>query len=95
MKAGPHAASHQHPHEQIVWMLKGRMDFRIGSDRRSMIAGDLAVIPGNVEHEGFFPEDSTIQDWGVTWDEIEPYYDMFEHIYGVHGKAGNIEGEIR
>ena len=39
MKAGAHAASHQHPHEQIVWMLKGRMDFRIGNDRRSMIAG--------------------------------------------------------
>jgi hypothetical protein len=56
MKAGAHAASHQHPHEQIVWMLKGRMDFRIGSDRRSMIAGDVAVIPGNAEHEGFFPK---------------------------------------
>jgi quercetin dioxygenase-like cupin family protein len=27
MKAGVHAASHQHPHEQIVWMLNGRMDF--------------------------------------------------------------------
>ena len=38
MKAGAHAASHQHPHEQIVWMLEGRMDFRIGNDRRSMIA---------------------------------------------------------
>src|ERR1700722_8383677 len=52
MKAGAHAASHQHPHEQIVWMLNGRMDFRIGNDRRWMIAGDVAVIPGNVEHEG-------------------------------------------
>ena len=26
------AAAHRHPHEQIVWMLKGKMDFRIGSD---------------------------------------------------------------
>jgi quercetin dioxygenase-like cupin family protein len=52
MKAGAHAATHQHPHEQIVWMLKGKMDFRIGNDRRSMVAGDVAVIPGNVEHEG-------------------------------------------
>jgi quercetin dioxygenase-like cupin family protein len=62
MKAGAHAASHQHPHEQIVWMLNGRMEFRIGSDRRSMIAGDVAVIPGNVEHEGFFPEDTEVVD---------------------------------
>ena len=62
MKAGAHAAAHQHPHEQIVWMLKGKMDFRIGSDRRSMVAGDVAVIPGNVEHEGIFPEDTEVID---------------------------------
>jgi hypothetical protein len=41
-------------------MLKGRMDFRIKNDRRSMIAGDVAVIPGNVEYEGFFPEDTEV-----------------------------------
>ena len=62
MKARAHAAAHQHPHEQIVWMLKGKMDFRIGSDRRSMIAGDVAVIPGNVEHEAIFPEDTEVID---------------------------------
>jgi quercetin dioxygenase-like cupin family protein len=62
MKAGAHAAAHQHPHEQIVWMLKGKMDFRIGNDRRSMVAGDVAVIPGHVEHEGIFPEDTEVVD---------------------------------
>lgn len=45
--------------------------------------------------EAFIPKDCTIQDWGVTWEEIEPYYDQFESIYGVGGKAGNIEGEIQ
>jgi len=24
IKAGAHAAAHKHPHEQIVWMLKGK-----------------------------------------------------------------------
>ena len=62
MKAGAHAASHSHPHEQIVWMLKGCMEFRIGGEKRSMTAGDVAVIPGNVEHEGFFPEDTEVMD---------------------------------
>jgi len=62
MKAGAHAAAHQHPHEQIVWMLSGKMDFRIGSEKRSMAAGDVAVIPGNTEHEGFFPEDTDVID---------------------------------
>jgi quercetin dioxygenase-like cupin family protein len=62
LKAGARAAAHQHHHEQIVWMLKGRMDCRMGSERRSMIGGDVAVIPANIEHEGFFPEDSELVD---------------------------------
>ena len=62
IKAGAGAAPHRHPHEQIVWMLKGRMDFRIGNERRSMSAGDVAVIPGDAEHEGFFPEDTEVVD---------------------------------
>jgi quercetin dioxygenase-like cupin family protein len=62
IKAGAHAAAHKHPHEQIVWMLKGKMDFRIGEERRSMGAGDVAVIPSGVEHEGMFPEDTEVVD---------------------------------
>ena len=63
IKAGAHAAAHKHPHEQIVWMIRGRMDFRIGSEKRSMTAGDVAVIPGGVEHEGTFPEDTEVVDF--------------------------------
>ena len=43
-------------------MLNGKMDFPIASDKRSMGVGDVAVIPGNVEHEGFFPEDTEVID---------------------------------
>jgi len=63
MKAGAHATAHQHPHEQLVWMVSGQMDFRIGNEKRSMRAGDLAVIPGGVEHEGYFPVDSEAVDF--------------------------------
>ena len=45
--------------------------------------------------ESFIPKDCNLQDWGVTWDEIEPDYDQFEKIFGVGGKAGNLEGEIQ
>src|SRR3981189_2495928 len=37
----------------------------------------------------------TIQDWGVTYAELEPHYDRFEYLCGVSGKAGNIKGQIR
>jgi gluconate 2-dehydrogenase alpha chain len=40
-------------------------------------------------------EGCTSQDWGIGYEELEPYYDQFEHIYGVGGKAGNINGEIQ
>ena len=61
-KAGTQAAAHSHPHEQLVWMLKGKMDFRIGQEKRQMGPGDVAVIPGGVEHEASFPEDSEVVD---------------------------------
>ena len=38
--------------------------------------------------------DLRIQDWGVTYQELEPYYDRFEHLLGVCGKAGNLNGKI-
>lgn len=41
----------------------------------------------------FLPSDMTIQDWGVTYDELEPYYDKFEYLCGTSGKAGNIKGQ--
>ena len=38
------------------------------------------------------PADMTIQDWPVSYDELEPYYDRFEKLCGTSGKAGNIHG---
>lgn len=35
------------------------------------------------------PEGSTIQDWGITYDEIEPYYLQAEQLLGISGLAGN------
>ena len=61
-KAGSQAGAHQHPHEQLVWMLKGRMELRIGSERREMFAGDVAVIPGGTEHEAWFRDDTEVVD---------------------------------
>lgn len=34
-----------------------------------------------------------LQDWGVTYDELEPFYDRFEKIAGVSGKAGKLNGK--
>ncbi len=43
---------------------------------------------------GAIPQDMYLQDWGVTYGELEPYYDRFEQMCGASGKAGNIRGRI-
>ena len=43
----------------------------------------------------FLPDDMTIQDWGVTYDELEPHYDAFEYLCGTSGTAGNLRGRFR
>jgi gluconate 2-dehydrogenase alpha chain len=40
------------------------------------------------------PKGSTLEDWPITYDDLEPYYDIVEHEVGVSGKAGNIRGTI-
>lgn len=45
--------------------------------------------------KGFLPEETTIQDWGITYDELEPYYTQFDRTMGISGKAGNIKGQIQ
>src|SRR5262245_49200018 len=60
MKAGAHAAAHAH--EQSFWMLSGTMEFRLGAERRVCGPGDIGVIPGGVEHEAWFSEDTEVID---------------------------------
>jgi len=44
--------------------------------------------------KAIFSEDMTTQDWAVTYNELEPYYDRFEKLLGVSGRAGNVNGRL-
>ena len=61
--AGVHVEPHSHANEQIVWMLKGKMEFRLGSEQRVCGPGDVVVIPAGTEHEGWFREDTEMIDF--------------------------------
>jgi len=41
------------------------------------------------------PADVPIQDWGTSYAEMEPYHNLFEKLFGIAGKAGNIKGQIQ
>ncbi|WP_115718829.1 GMC family oxidoreductase [Gallaecimonas mangrovi] len=41
------------------------------------------------------PKDMTIQDFGVSYEELEPHFTFFDKVMGVSGQAGNIKGQIQ
>ena len=43
---------------------------------------------------GALPAGSTLTDWPLDYEELEPYYDKVEFLHGVSGKAGNLGGVI-
>jgi gluconate 2-dehydrogenase alpha chain len=43
----------------------------------------------------FIPEGMTIQDYPVTFEELEPHFDHFEKVCGATGTAGNLRGTIK
>ena len=61
-KAGAHAAAHRHPHEQVFVMVSGKMKFRLGDETRTCGPGEVCVIPGGVEHEAWWLEDTEVLD---------------------------------
>lgn len=42
---------HSHPHEQVGMLLEGEAVFTIGGESKTLKAGDLYRIPGNVLHK--------------------------------------------
>jgi quercetin dioxygenase-like cupin family protein len=61
--AGVHVEPHSHANEQIVWMLKGKKEFRLGSEQRVCGPGNVVAIPGGMEHEAGFREDTEVSDF--------------------------------
>lgn len=40
------------------------------------------------------PAGNAIQDWPLSYQELEPYYDQFEYDIGASGQTGNLNGTI-
>src|SRR6185437_7273162 len=61
------------------------------------LPSDFVARSHNLQRYGknAIPQDMTIQDWGVTYADLEPHYDRFEYLCGISGKAGNLAGKIQ
>ncbi|MCK8788107.1 GMC family oxidoreductase [Roseomonas sp. NAR14] len=43
---------------------------------------------------GFIPDEMTIQDFGVTYAELEPHFDFAEKVFGTSGTAYRVKGQV-
>jgi len=55
---------------------------------------ELRLRSHTIERYGakVIPPDMQLQDWGITYEELEPHFDRFEYVCGTSGQAGNILG---
>lgn len=42
----------------------------------------------------FIPEGMTIQDFGVSYEELEPFFDKAEKVFGTSGNAWSVKGQV-
>lgn len=54
---------------------------------------DFEIYSKTVEKYGEekLPKNSSLQDWGITYDELEPYFDKFEKVMGISGEVSEYE----
>jgi len=62
MKSGWQGALHSHPHEQIVYVVRGHIQLSCQGRSHDLRAGDTFVVRGGVEHGARAFEDSVVVD---------------------------------
>jgi gluconate 2-dehydrogenase alpha chain len=55
---------------------------------------DFEIYSKTVERYGKskIPQGMTIQDWGITYDELKPYFDTFDAMTGIAGEPNPLPG---
>ena len=43
---------HEHPHEQMTYVIDGRFEFTVGTETTILEPGMVAIIPGGARHGG-------------------------------------------
>jgi quercetin dioxygenase-like cupin family protein len=51
---------HDHPHEQITYVVQGSMEFTLGGETRILRAGEGACCPSGVSHGAVILDEPTI-----------------------------------
>jgi len=55
-------AKHQHPHEQMVYVVSGRIVLESPAGKVEASTGDSFIVPGNTDHQAWALENSEVLD---------------------------------
>lgn len=59
---GADMPEHKHPHEQITYVLRGKLELVIDGEPVILTSGDSVLVPGNVPHSGVAHEETVVLD---------------------------------
>jgi quercetin dioxygenase-like cupin family protein len=62
MREGWRGAAHRHPHEQLVYVISGRINVTVNGVTFGASAGDNFIVASNVEHQASALEASVVLD---------------------------------
>src|SRR5689334_15180607 len=62
LDAGSHLSEHQHPHEQITHVLRGRLRLLVAGNPHEMVPGQSICLPGGTPHAADALEDTLVID---------------------------------
>jgi len=62
LAAGAEVPIHSHPHAQVGYMVRGRMQLSVGDETYTVETGDSYYIPGDVPHGAISLEDCLVVD---------------------------------
>ena len=84
LEAGAHLPEHHHDNEQLGFVIKGSLSFRIGNQTHSCVAGDTYVIPSDVPHEATAgPDGATVCD---AFAPVRADWEKLEKLPGAPGR---------
>jgi quercetin dioxygenase-like cupin family protein len=58
IRKGSVVPEHSHENEQITWIMKGKLHFKIDGKEMDVSEGEVLVIPSNTKHEAIALEDT-------------------------------------
>lgn len=64
---------HRHSNEQITLILEGKMDMAVGKEKKTVVKGDVIVIPTNIEHKVKILDEFTVavDGWSPERDDYK------------------------